>query len=467
MLATGVPVYDVRVRGYPPADPDREHVASTSMFRLENDAGEATGVVAAAVDITQREHARERLGVLDHARGRIGPSLNPLQCAHDLAEITVPVLADVSAVALTDAVLRGADAETSLTDGQPQLRRAAAWPSGSGQVPAVGAAVDTASFTDVLGRTDPRIERTGANDDSLIVPLACRGVPLGVAWFGRPERRDAFEAEDVRLAMNLAAHTALCIDNARRYEHAHAVALALQGHLLQPSPTRQNAVDISHRYLPAGQGAGAWFDVLPLAGARVALVVGPVEGKGPETAAAMAQLRSAVYASSALDLDPHELVARLGDTVPRLKEERPSAAESDHLAVACVYAAHDPVTLECSIARAGRQGLLIAGPDGTWNDAPLPQTPALGQDGPPFATGEFSLPPGSTLLLLSGSLLRNADAGPLDRLRERLSGPSASSTDQTMERVLDTLPGDQPAVLVARTRALDPADVASWDIPLS
>jgi anti-sigma regulatory factor (Ser/Thr protein kinase) len=255
--------------------------------------------------------------------------------------------------------------------------------------------------------------------------------------------------------MNLASHTALCIDNARRYEQAHAVALALQGHLLRPSLARQGAMDVSHRYRPTGRGAGAWFDVLPLSGARIALVVGQVDGRGPETAAAMVQLRSAVHALSALDLEPHEVVARLNDTVRRLDEERPSAATAGHLTAGCVYAIHDPVRAECSIARAGRQRLLAGGPDGTWNDVPLPETPELGEDGPPFAADNFPLPAGSVLVLSSGHV---PDAGLLRRLREETG---AGST----ETVADMLADDQAAVLVARTRALDQADVASWDIP--
>jgi PAS domain S-box-containing protein len=453
VLATGEPVLDLRVRGYPPVHPDREHVFSASIFRLEDDDGLPIGVVAAAVDITHREHARERLSVMHQARRRIGPSLDPLDCAHSLVEVSVPVLADVAAVALTDAVLHSEDA-AALPDGRPRLRWVAAGPGGASQVPVVGEAADQVAFDDVVRRLDPRIERS-QNTNDLVTPLACRGVPLGVALFRRPDRRDPFEDEDVRLAMNLASHTALCIDNARRYEQAHAVALALQGHLLRPSLTRQGAVDLSHRYRPTGRGAGAWFDVLPLSGARIAMVVGQVDGQGPKAAAAMVQLRSAVHALSALDLEPHDVVARLNDTVRRLDEERPSAAAPEPLTAGCVYAIHDPVKSECSIARAGRQLLLVGGPDGTWNDVPLPETPELGEDGPPFAADEFSLPAGSMLVLSSGHV---PDAGLLRRLRE---GTVAGST----EVVADMLPDDQAAVLVAHTRALDPADVASWEIP--
>lgn len=138
-----------------------------------------------------------------------------------------------------------------------------------------------------------------------------------------------------------------------------------------------------------------------------------------------------------------------------MDEERSSAPGSRHLTAGVVYAIHDPVTSECSIARAGSRRLLVGGPDGTWNDVPLSRTPELGEDGPPFAADEFSLPAGSMLVLSSGHV---PDEGLLRRLR---GVTAAVSTDV----VADMLPDDQAAVLVARTGALDPGDVASWDIP--
>ncbi|GGT80017.1 MULTISPECIES: PAS domain-containing protein [Streptomyces] len=456
VLATGVPVFDKQLRGHPLADPRREHVFSASVFRLEDATGRPLGLVAAAVDVTARERAQQRLAVLHRAHERIGRSLDPLKCAQELTRTAVPSLGDVAAVALSDAVLRGPDSETH-PERDPTMRCSAVLPEDSEDLPAVGAVFDPDMFGGPADRLAARLVPAGAAGPALVVPLAVRGVLLGVACFARPRRTDPFEEDDMRLAKDLAAHTAVCVDNARRYEHAHAVALALQGNLLRPAPRDRSdgqlaALETAHRYLPTGRGRGAWFDVIPLACARVALTVGQVDGRGPEATAAMVQLRAAVHALSALDLDPHELLARLDDTTHRLNEERTTFGEEGRLTAQCVYAVHDPVTETCAMARAGRQSLLVGLPDGSWRPSPLEESAVLGAEGPPFAADEFPLPLGSTLLLLSGSLPEDATVS---------GAPGELRLD---ELPLYQLPLDQAAVLVARTRALDPDDVASWEI---
>ncbi|MGW2017807.1 PAS domain-containing protein [Streptomyces sp. NPDC001927] len=453
VLATGIPVFDRRAAGYPRADPAREHIFSVSIFRLEDDAGRPLGLVASAVDVTARERARDRLAVLHLAHERMGLLLDPVRCARELARAVVPLLADTATVALTAPPLHGPDADLPPPPDEP-LRCVAVWPPDAGEAPEVGAEV----CPEDSGRAVPYIDEQAVGGPTLVAPIVLRGVLHGVARFSRPNRPDPFEDDDLRLAADLVSHTAVCVDNARRYEHSHAVALALQGNLLRAGRTGSSTLETAHRYLPAGLGTGAWFDVIPLSGSRVALTVGHIAGFGPDATAAMVQLRSAVQALAALDLDPHDLLARLDDVTRRLDEERSAAGTEEPLTAQCVYAVHDPVTETCAIARAGRQTVLVGHPDGTWRTHPLEETTALGEEGPPFAAEEIPLPAGSTLVLLSGHA--TPDAPPLADLRTHLTGVRSLLT----VAALDALPADQAAVLVARTLPLDPADVADWDV---
>ncbi|NED86024.1 SpoIIE family protein phosphatase, partial [Streptomyces sp. SID11233] len=70
---------------------------------------------------------------------------------------------------------------------------------------------------------------------------------------------------------------------------------------------------------------GDWFDVIPLSGARFALVVGDVVGHGVHAAATMGRLRTAVHNFSALDLAPDELLAHLDELVARMDEDEDNA----------------------------------------------------------------------------------------------------------------------------------------------
>jgi len=66
--------------------------------------------------------------------------------------------------------------------------------------------------------------------------------------------------------------------------------------------------------------------VIPLSGARGALVVGDVVGHGINAAAAMGQLRTAVGTLADMVLPPAELLAHLDEQVIRLAD-----ADTDEL----------------------------------------------------------------------------------------------------------------------------------------
>ncbi|WP_128092417.1 PP2C family protein-serine/threonine phosphatase, partial [Streptomyces resistomycificus] len=151
---------------------------------------------------------------------------------------------------------------------------------------------------------------------TLVVPLRARDTALGVAQFHRDRTPELFDDDDLLLAQEIAARAAVAVDNARRYTHARATALALQRSLLPSRTPAQSAVEVAYRYLPAGDRVGvggAWYDVIPLSGARVALVVGDVVGHGIHAAATMGRLRTAVRTLADIDLPPDELLTHLND----------------------------------------------------------------------------------------------------------------------------------------------------------
>ncbi|KUO01873.1 phosphatase [Streptomyces resistomycificus] len=181
----------------------------------------------------------------------------------------------------------------------------------------------------------PGSGRLGGADpihSTLVVPLRARDTALGVAQFHRDRTPELFDDDDLLLAQEIAARAAVAVDNARRYTHARATALALQRSLLPSRTPAQSAVEVAYRYLPAGDRVGvggAWYDVIPLSGARVALVVGDVVGHGIHAAATMGRLRTAVRTLADIDLPPDELLTHLNDVVIRLSTEAATDASAD------------------------------------------------------------------------------------------------------------------------------------------
>ncbi|MEU2716284.1 ATP-binding SpoIIE family protein phosphatase [Streptomyces sp. NPDC007205] len=284
------------------------------------------------------------------------------------------------------------------------------------------------------------------------------------------------------LAEELASRAAVCVDNARRYARERATAVALQRSLLPQHIPRQSALEVATRYLPSGSRAGVggdWYDVIPLSSSRVALVMGDVVGHGLAASVTMGRLRTAVRTLADVDLEPDELLTHLDDVVIRLEREDSDpddcalvSGPAGGISATCLYTVYDPISCSCSMASAGHILPAIATPDGAVAFPDVPVGPPLGVGGLPFQTATFELAEGSLLTLFTDGLIEglgreDIDAG-LAEIRDVLSEPS-----QPLESVCDLLlallsPGrhtDDVAVLLARTRALAPDQVAGWEIP--
>ncbi|MFI9004399.1 SpoIIE family protein phosphatase [Streptomyces sp. NPDC053541] len=454
------------------------------------------------------EVARGRLRLLYDAGTRIGTTLDVVRTAEELSEVAVPRFADFVTVELLDPVVRGEEPSGAYTE---MRRTALTGVRAETPLQPVGDlirfVVPTTPMASALqeGRAVIQPDLAAAQGwraqdpegaaqalayglhSLLTVPLLARGVVLGMANFWRgSDTPEPFGEEDLSFAEELAARAALAIDNARRFTREHSMAVALQRSLLPRVLPEQNAMQVAYRYLPATAGVGGdWFDVIPLPGARVALVVGDVVGHGLHAAATMGRLRTAVANFSTLDLPPEELLGHLDELIDRLGEETEPglraetgvAADGDPgegtAGATCLYVIYDPTTGACTMASAGHPGPALVRPDGS---VEFPAVPAglplgLGLGDRPFASARLKLEPGSKLVLFTDGLLegrqRDYDAG-LRLLREALARPGRTP-EQTCADVLATLlfpvPGDDIALLVARADRIPADRIAEWEVP--
>ncbi|MGW2915750.1 SpoIIE family protein phosphatase [Streptomyces asoensis] len=514
VLATGEPVTGYELVGRFRAAPHRETAHMLSFTRLDDDQGGPIGVYYTVVDMTERHRARQRLALLDRAGRRIGRSLDIARTCQELADVAVPEFADVVTVDLPAPVLRGAEPASEQTTRGPDdsvtLRRAGLRPAGGpGDVsdcPAVVYRADSPALRALLDGRPWKVERLDPRDpldpfteewvtrlpagaeppSALIVPVRARGAVLGVTTFLRRRTREPFDEDDLALAEDLVSRAAVCVDNARRYTRERDAALVLQRNLLPRRLPEQDAVEVAACYRPADELTGLggdWYDLIPLSGARVALVVGEVPGHGIDAAAAMGRVRTAVRTLAALDLPPEEILAHLDDLVTRMDDEEGGTREEEAAAgpspdgtrtvgSACVYAVYDPVDGRCAIAAAGHPAPAVVLPDGTVTFVELPPGAPLGAGGPPFEAAEVVLPEGSTLALHTDGLLARGEQWALDTDRDRLRHAleqRPQALDLRCRAVIDALvptrPYDDVALLMARTRRLAADRVADWELP--
>ncbi|MFD5711501.1 SpoIIE family protein phosphatase, partial [Streptomyces pharetrae] len=446
--------------------------------------------------------ARGRLSLLNEAGARLGTTLDMRRTAEELAEIAVPRFADLVVVDLVEGVLAGEEPPPGRLRPGVALRRVAVWagegsrdtmtggvnepsgfPAGTPQARCLDTgrpvtdSVMTAALADDPGDRVHPVDLLGEGEHSyLAAPLSARGSLLGLAGFYRRGRAKPYEQDDLTLAGELAARTAISIDNARRYRREHHASLTLQRSLLPHVLPRLSTVDLASRYLPADARAGVggdWFDAIPLSGMRVALVVGDVPGNGLQAAATMGRLRTAVRTLAGLDLLPEEVLAHLDDLVSRTPDD--SAGEQDPATGAtCLYAIYDPVSCRCTAARAGHPPPAVLTPGGKAQLIGLPAGPPLGLGGlQPYESATVDLPPGSLLTMYTDGLLKESRGyGDTDARTGQLlaslehAGPAL---EDICDRVADTLPPGGPhddvALLLARVHALPEERVACWEFP--
>ncbi|MET9481596.1 SpoIIE family protein phosphatase [Streptomyces sp. NPDC006638] len=467
------------------------------------------------------------------ARGSAAPSALPsdtssavlsrklFEAAQNLTGAAVPTLADASSVDVLEQLLRGEVPPPGPVHASEQFR-AAAFATTRGDVARSAYEVGGTShvphatpFRQSLSDLRPRLIRhlshssrwlardpgrarliREAGAHSLIVlPLTVRGVVLGLFVLYRLAGSNPFGEDSLQEAVRLANHAALTLDTVRRRIEEDALARLLRTSPEAEEPPALSALEAAHGRGPAESMAAQWYDVLPLSGARVALVVGTAAGRGVPAAVAMHQLRAVITALSALDLPPDELLARLDDAVTRLGRRPPAPYRAppdlSRPGTSCLYVVYDPTTERCVSARAGDPSVLVADPDGEVTLPRLAPHGALGTSDEPFETTEFEAPAGSTLLLRGGGTGVREQHGPPERYDEphephppQCAGAEDDADDPTTERlreamihsaphlprladrVLRHLPLDRrPPVLLARTRALDAKDVAAVTLP--
>nr|WP_285569094.1 SpoIIE family protein phosphatase [Streptomyces sp. RTGN2] len=469
-------------------------------LRPTGERGGPPGTVATLRDTTElqvvtgrAETVRERLLLLYRAGARIGTTLDITTTARELAEVAAPGFADCATVDLADSVLRGEEPEAPSGNVMDVRRTAVSgvgpdhplYPLGRviGFVPTSAEGIGSSSghtwmVPDLTAShqwrlPDPaqsaRILEFGFHS-LLSVPLHARGVILGMANFWRAQNEAPFDAEDLSFAEELVARAAVSVDNARRYTREHEMAVTLQRSLLPSALPEQNALDVAYRYLPAQAGVGGdWFDVIPLSGARVALVVGDVVGHGLHAAATMGRLRTTVHNFSTLDLPPDELLGHLDELVVRMDQDE-GAGGGSITGATCLYAIYDAVSGRVCVARAGHPGPALVLPDGTVEFPEIPAGLPLGIGGMPFEATELEVPEGSRLVLYTDGLVERRDQDideGMEQLRGALAGRDRTpeeTCDDVLEALLSNRPGDDVALLVARTRTLDPARRVQWEV---
>jgi serine phosphatase RsbU (regulator of sigma subunit) len=189
----------------------------------------------------------------------------------------------------------------------------------------------------------------------------------------------------------------------RSIEQELRMARDIQQALLPKDSPRLDSWKISHRYLPAREVGGDFYDFLELPGGRLGLVVGDATGHGMPAALVMATARSMLRAVAQASDSPGEVLRRTND--PLVVDIPPN------MFVTCFYGILDLSSGRLVYANAGHDPPYLRRGGGDAEELRARGMPLGLMPGMSYEEKEILLEPGNSALLYSDGLVEAHDAG--------------------------------------------------------
>jgi phosphoserine phosphatase RsbU/P len=221
-----------------------------------------------------------------------------------------------------------------------------------------------------------------------------------------------------------------------RLERELQVAADIQLSILPDDLPDVDQFSFGARILPARQVGGDLYDIFPLKGNKVGVLIGDVADKGIPSAIFMARAHALLIAEADIGLTPGEVLRLVNSHITRLQKSTQF--------VTVLYGILDLKDHTFSYARAGHEPPLMLHQDGSVERIPHSPGMALGLwDEITLDERTIPLSPGDILLLYTDGMTdcRNPKGEPfgLERIKELLGGMANYNAQQVCDQMLDTL----------------------------
>lgn len=240
----------------------------------------------------------------------------------------------------------------------------------------------------------------------MAVPLPVKDKNLGVLYVDSTYQAKEFTKSDFAVLRSLGGIIALAVEGndlaqaeaaKRRLEEQLALARSIQQGLLPKDVAAPPGFDLAAEGRACEATSGDYYDAIPLADGRLALVVGDVSGHGLGQALIMASTRAQVHALMRLQPSLEDVMRALNGFLAR---DLPRGQF-----MSLFLALLDPVAGTLSYVSAGHNAPLWVHADGRLSE--LARTgPVLGvvEDAPFGVTGPLALAPGDALVLYTDGI---------------------------------------------------------------
>ncbi|MFI9383423.1 SpoIIE family protein phosphatase [Kutzneria sp. NPDC052558] len=306
------------------------------------------------------------------------------------------------------------------------------------------AATMRAEATDRVDVSGTEAERLADNGIRAMAaaPMIAGGALVGILRVGATGDR-TFTGEDKGLLQLAADRLALAV-RSQASDAESAATTALQRSLLPGRLPSVAGLDFAGRYAPgADLGVGGdWYDVFPLSGGRIGVVIGDVAGHGFPAAVVMGRLRSALRAY-ALDNDAPEVVLD--------KLDRKATHFEAGVMATVAYGVIEPAAGRLTLCLAGhlRPVLAVPGRPGEFVEAAVDPPIGFGLRTRPRRSHTVEVPPGATVCFYTDGLIERRDRPVDDGLSELLAAVAAVSSEAVCEQLMAAFVEGQTADDVA------------------
>ncbi|MGH8949803.1 MAG: SpoIIE family protein phosphatase [Acidimicrobiia bacterium] len=379
---------------------------------IKNDAGEVVWAINFFLDITDQVVQEEAQQLLANVYEVLGSSLDREENLHALAAALVPRMGSWCSVHLiehgdrlvpvasvhpdTDEarnVVQMAEGDfISMDDDRMQARVARA------RRPEL---LETIT-EDMLEESESRagkdvvdlVRRLDLNSVAC-VPMSIGRLVVGTLTVARSNPDPHLERSDLDVLSAVAERAAATLENAGLYQQQVEIAETLQSVLLPKSFPTVDGLEFATRYRPlslVGHVGGDFYDIVTAPGARTAVLLGDIAGKGVDAAAAVGVSRYTLRSTIALEPAPETVLGRLNTEL---------LEEGQMCTLAYLQLEHKNGSFDVEVTLAGHPPPIRISADG--------QMDRLGQPCPPVGIitdirpipERYTLAPGDTVVLYS------------------------------------------------------------------
>jgi GAF domain-containing protein len=193
---------------------------------------------------------------------------------------------------------------------------------------------------------------------AICVPLTAPDRIVGaIALFSSARR--LFSTAELQMLASIGGLAGVALHNALVYKHKYNIARALQFQLVPTVPLKADGLDVGHKFLPAREVGGDYYDIISISPGRVGIVIADVAGNSVPAAMYTSMGKHVLRAYAIEDHSPAEVMSRLN----RVACDETQA----EVFISLFYGVFDASDRTFRYACAGHEPPLLYHPDGSFD----------------------------------------------------------------------------------------------------